>query len=289
MHNLLVTGAAGQMGSVVTETLLKKMTPQQINVLVRKEEKQQEFQTKGFNAYQGNYEDIASLERAMTGVDTVLLISSGDKQNHLQQHKNVIDTAKKCGIENIAYTSRSLRDRNTVLNQILVEHFETEDYIKASRLKYIIFKVARYMETLLFHLDKDVIEKGGFAGFAGDGKAAFTLRKDLSEGIANVLLNENCNNQTYTFTNTETYSMYDVADALTQLSGKEITYTPVDVPTFETLMNKTGLPPFVVKIMCDTNLDIKNGQETVITNDLEKALGRKPTSLKGGLKLLYHL
>jgi len=286
MEKTLVTGAAGQMGTVVIETLLKKIQAQQINVLVRKEEKLLEFQSKGFNAYQGNYEDIASLERAMTGVDTVLLISSGGEGDRIQQHRNVVDTAKKLGISNIAYTSRSLRDRTTLVNKMMVEHFETEDYIKASGLKYIIFKNALYMETLTYYIGNKVIEKGGFALVAGDGKTAFTLRKDLSEAIANVLLNEDCNNQIYNFTASETYSMYDVAKALTELSGKEITYTPVDVPTFETLMKETGTPPFIVKVITNFNLDIKNGQETVVTDDLENKLGRKPTSLKEGLKIL---
>ena len=288
--NILVTGAAGQMGTVVIETLLKKITPQQINVLVRKEEKQLEFQAKGFNAYLGNYEDIASLERAMKGVDTVLLISSGGEGDRMQQHRNVVDTAKKLGIPNIAYTSRSLRDRATLVNKMMVEHFETEDYIKASGLKYIIFKNALYMETLIYYINgQQVFEKGSFSQVAGEGKTAFTLRKDLSQGMANVLLNEDFNNQIYNFTASETYSMYDVATVLSELSGKEIKYTPVDIPTFETLMNEAGTPPFMVKMIINFNSDIKNGQETVVTSDLENKLGRKPATLKEGLTELFNL
>ncbi len=285
---ILVTGASGQMGSVIIETLLKKITPQQINVLVRKEEKQLEFQAKGFNAYQGNYNDVASLERALTGVDTVLLISSGGEGDRMQQHRNVVNTAKELGIGNIAYTSRSLLDRNTLVNKMMSDHFETEDYIKASGLNYIIFKNALYMETLVYYVGKKVFE-GGFSQVAGDGKTAFTLRKDLSEAMANVLLDEDFNNKTYTFTNSETYSMYDVAKALTQLSGKEIIYTPVEVPTYQTLMKEEGMPPFLIQLMVNFNLDIKNGQEVGVTNDLEIKLGHMPTSLKEGLKILFAL
>ncbi len=128
MDKILVTGAAGQMGTTVIETLLKKISAQQINVLTRKKEKQLEFQFKGFNACLGDYGDVASLEKAMEGVDTVLLISSGDQGDRMQEHKNVVDAAKRMGVNSIAYTSRSLRDRSTLTNKLMEEHFATEDY-----------------------------------------------------------------------------------------------------------------------------------------------------------------
>jgi NAD(P)H dehydrogenase (quinone) len=110
MKKILVTGASGQMGTVVIDTLLKKMPASHIHVITRKEEKRLDLQTKGLTAFIGDYGDVASLEKAIEGVDTVLLISSGDQGDRMQEHKNVINTAKKMGVANIAYTSRSLRD-----------------------------------------------------------------------------------------------------------------------------------------------------------------------------------
>ncbi len=288
MNKILVTGAAGQMGTAVIETLLKKISAQQINVLTRKEEKQLEFQSKGFNAYLGDYGDVVSLEKAMEGVDTVLLISSGDQGDRMQEHKNVVDTAKKLRVTSIAYTSRSLLDRTTLTNKLMEEHFATEDYIKESGLKYIIFQNALYMEVLPYYVGKNVFE-GGFVQVAGDGKVAFTLRKDQSEAMANVLLNEVCDNQVYKFTGSKAYSLYDVANELTELSGKEVTYTPVEVPVYKEMMKQQGLREVVVNKIVNFNVDMKNGQESVITNDLEIKLGRKPATLKEGLKILFNL
>jgi uncharacterized protein YbjT (DUF2867 family) len=93
---ILVTGATGQMGNRVIETLLKKIAPQRINLITRNEEKRLEFEAKGFNAYLGDYDNIISLEEAMDGVDTVLLISSGNQGDRMQEHRNVIDASKKC-------------------------------------------------------------------------------------------------------------------------------------------------------------------------------------------------
>ena len=285
---ILVTGATGQMGSVVIETLLKKMPAQQINVITRKVEKQSEFQSKGFNAFLGDYSDVASLEKAMAGVDTVLLISSGDQGDRMQEHKNIIDAAKRMGVSSIAYTSRSLRDRTTLSNKLMVEHFDTEDYIKASGLKYIIFQNALYMDVIPQFVGQNVFETGIFQP-AGDGKVAYALRSEQAEAMGNVLLNEKFDNQTYRFTGSEAYSFYDVAHALSELSGKDVKYHAVEVADYETMMSQRGLPPFLIQKIVSFILDIKHGQEATVTHDLESKLGRKPASLTEGLKILFNL
>ncbi len=288
MNKILVTGATGILGSSVIDTLLKKITVNQINIITRKDEKRLEFQSKGFNAFLGDYNDIIALEKAMENVDIVLLVSSGDQGDRMQEHKNVIDTAKKSGVKNIAYTSRALQDRTTLANKLMLEHFETEDYIKESGLKYILFRNALYMDVIPLFVGKQVFETGIFMP-AGNGKVAYALRQEQGEAIANVLLNEIFDNQIYKFTGSEAYSFYDVATALTELSGKEVKYTSVTILAFVDMMKQKGLPEGMVKKIVDFNLDIKNGQEAEVTTELETQLGRKPTSLKDGLKILFSL
>ena len=224
----------------------------------------------------------------MNGVDTVLLISSGDQGDRMQEHKNVVNSAKKMKVKNIAYTSRSLVNRERLSNKLMEEHFLTEDYIKQSGLNYIIFQNALYMDTIPVFVGQEVFQKGIFMP-AGNGKVAFALREEQAEAMANTMLNEPFENQTYKFTGNEAYSFYDVAKALTELSGKEVKYNAVEVADFKSNMMQKGLPEPMVQKIVDFNVDIKNGQEATITNELEKKLGRKPTNLKEGLKQLFNL
>lgn len=130
------------------------------------------------------------------------------------------------------------------------------------------------------------MEKGIFLP-TGDGKVAFTLREDQAEAVANVFMNEIFENKTYQFTNNETYSFFDVATLLTELSGKEIKYTPVELSTFKETMKQRELPDVAINKMGGFLLDIKNNQEAVVNNDLENKLKRKPAKLKEGLKILF--
>jgi NAD(P)H dehydrogenase (quinone) len=289
MDKILVTGATGHLGSAVINTLLKHIASNKISIITRKQEKRAEFDAKGFNAYIGNYDDVASLEKAMVGADTVLLISSGDQGDRMQEHKNVIDAAQKIGVKSIAYTGRSLRDRTTLANKLMIEHFETEDYIKASGLKYTFFRNILYMDAIpQFIGGKIALERGIFQP-AGDGKVAFALRSEMGEAMANVLLKGECNNEIYNFTGDKAYSFYDIATALTELSGHDVTYTDVTESVFAGMMKQRNVPEFLIQKIIDFITDIKHNQEAEISNELELYLGRKPTGLKEGLKMLFDL
>jgi NAD(P)H dehydrogenase (quinone) len=289
MNKILVTGATGHLGSSVIETLLKRISSNQISIITRSEEKRSEFQSKGFNAFLGSYEDVTSLEKSMDGVDTVLLISAGDQGDRMQEHRNVVDAAKKMGVKCIAYTSRCLRDRNSLINQLMVQHFETEDYIKASGLKYTFFRNILYMDVIpQFIGGKMALEKGIFQP-AGDGKVAFALRSEMGEAMANVLLNQACENKIYNFTGDKLYSFHDIAAALSELSGNEVKYTDIDEASFTGMMKQRNLPEPVITKILGFITDIKNNQEANVYDDLEIELGRKPTGLKEGLKKLFEL
>ncbi|RWY47375.1 SDR family oxidoreductase [Mucilaginibacter gilvus] len=288
MKNILITGATGQMGKVVVDTLLKKISPDRINAISRKAENLANLKEKGINTFLGSYEDVESLEKAMLGVETVLLISAGDQGDRMQEHRNVIDAAMKSGVHNIAYTSRSLQDRSTLMNTLMKDHFDTEDLIRQSGLNYIIFRNALYMEFLQYFVNKDQLDKGIFLP-VGDGRVAFTFRADQAEAMANVLLNNKFDNKVYQFTSNETYSFFDIAHILTKLSGKNVRYTPVELSTFEESMKQRGLPDGAIKKMGGFLMDIKNSQEAVVGHDLEYNLGRAPLTLEKGLKLLFDL
>lgn len=289
MNKILVTGATGHLGNAVIETLLKKISAHKISIITRQEEKRAQFGAKGFNAHTGSYDDLASLENAMAGVDTVLLISSGDQGDRMQEHKNVVDAAKKNNVKRIAYTGRSLRDRSTLANKLMAEHFQTEDYIKGSGLNYIFFRNILYMDAIPQFIGGNIALERGIYLPAGEGRVAYALRSEMGEAMANVLLNEPFDNKVYNFTGNETWSFYDISSALTELSGKEVNYTAIEATAFFKMMKQRNLPEPVIKKIVDFITDIKNNQEADISSDLEKHLGRKPTGLKEGLKLLFGL
>ncbi|CAN5619016.1 SDR family oxidoreductase [soil metagenome] len=285
---ILITGATGQLGTIVVQNLLQKTSASQIAALVRDESKAADLIDRGVAVRVGSYDDIASLDKAMQGVDKVLLIAGTDEHKRLQQHQNVVDAAQKAGVQCIAYTSRTLKDRSTLANQLMMGHFQTEDYIKQSGLRYTIFRNVLYMDAIPQFVGGNVFDTGIFLP-TGQGKVPFALRSDMGEAMANALVADDCANRIYQFTGSESYSFDDVAAVLTELSGKKVTYTAAEKTAFETQLKERGLPDSIAQRVIGFLTDIKNGQEDDVSTDLENLLGRKPASLKEGLKALYNL
>jgi NAD(P)H dehydrogenase (quinone) len=286
---ILVTGATGHLGTAVIQTLLEKTSANQIAALVRDESKASALKKKGVDIRVGSYDDTASLDKAMQGIETVLLIAGTDEDNRLRQHQNVVDAAKKAGIQCIAYTSRTLKDRRTLANKLMEGHFQTEDYIKASGLNYAIFRNVLYMDTLPQFVGGERVFDTGINLPTGDGRVPFALRSEMGEAIANALLESRCGNLIYKLTGSQSYSFDDVAATLSDLSDREVDYTPAEKSAFEAQMKERGVPETMVQRIVGFMTDIKNGQEEEASPDLENLLGRKPASLEEGLKVLFNL
>ena len=286
---ILVTGATGHLGSATINFLLKKLPASQVAALVRDENKAADLNQKGVDIRVGTYDDTASLDRAMQGIDKVLLIAGTDENNRVQQHMNVVDAAKKAGVQRIAYTSRTLKDRSTMANQLMEGHFQTEDYIKASGLTYTLFRNVLYMDVLPQFVGPNVFDVGINLP-TGQGKVPFALRNEMGEAMAKALAMEEGNdNKIYQLTGNELYSFGDIAATLTDLSGKPVNYTPAEKSAFEAQLKGRGVPEPVIQKIVGFLTDIKNGQEDEISPDLSTLLGRKPASLKEGLKIVFNL
>jgi NAD(P)H dehydrogenase (quinone) len=168
-------------------------------------------------------------------------------------------------------------------------HFKTEAIFKDSGLTYALFQNALYMESLPLFLGGERVFETGIHIPAGQGKVAYALRDDLGEAIANVLLDDVSESRIYKLTAMEAWSFDDVAAVLSELSGKTIEYTPIDRPAFEAQMSQRGLPEQTYQRIADFYGDICDGQLDEVTDEMVALLGRKPSSLKDGLKVLFAL
>ncbi len=289
---ILITGATGHLGRVVIEQLLERRDAGQVAAFVRGAGKAADLADRGVDVRVGDYNDVASLDGAMRGVEKVLLISGTDpdEERGVRQHGNVVDAAGRAGVHFIAYTGRAMRDPRASENTLMRHHFLTEDLIRGSGLTYALFRNALYFETLTYYIGRPgQTFETDIRLPAGRGKVAYALRSELGEAIANALHRDSGVDRVYTLTGGEAWSFDDVARALGELSGKPVTYTPTDQAKYESGMQARGVPGPMARLLYGIYCDIRDGQIDEVTPELEGLLGRKPASLKAGLKSLFNL
>lgn len=286
---ILITGATGHLGKAVVNQLLTKTAASNIAILARDLNKALEYKTKGIEVRIGDFDNQNSLNDAMKGIETVLLVSGADPVNRFQQHKNVIDAAVKNGVNRIAYTSVTMENLNTSANLFLMQsHFQTEDYVKQSGLKYTFFRNNLYTDTILMFAGENPFETGIVLP-TGNGKVGFALRREIGEAIANELLTSTSANKIYEITGSESFSYADVALELSKLSGKEVIYANLEAEAYAEILKNIGVPEEYISMFNAFAADIKNNQHSKTSSDLEILLGRKPISFSSALKELYNL
>ena len=181
---IAITGATGQLGRIVVSKLKEKVAADSIVALVRSKEKAADL---GVEAREANYDEPATLDQALQGIDTLLLISSSEVGKRAPQHQNVIDAAKKNGVKRIVYTSL-LRADNSSLS-LATEHIATEAALRESGLSYTVLRNGWYNENYAGTIP-GAVAGGAIIGSAGEGKISAASRADFAEASVVVLTNE---------------------------------------------------------------------------------------------------
>ena len=104
-----VTGATGQLGRLVINGLKARVPASDIAALARTPAKAKNL---GVTVREADYGKPETLDRALAGIDTLLLISSNEIGRRATQHRNVIEAAKKAGVKWVVYTSLLHADRS---------------------------------------------------------------------------------------------------------------------------------------------------------------------------------
>ncbi len=284
---MLITGATGQFGTSTIEFLLKKTAANQIAAMIRDVTKSGNLKSLGVDVRTADYDNREALARALKGVDKLLLISGNDVGKRLQQHKNVVDAAINSGVTHIIYTSIFRKnEKDSSIGSVVRSHAETEDYIKKSGLNYTIMLNTLYADMLPVFFGKSVMNTGIYLP-AGNGQASYAARKDMAEAAACILTGEGHENKEYVIANTKNYTMDELAEIISGITGKKIQYlNPSREAYIETLAG-AGIPQEVILLTAGFSEAIKNGELETTHSDFEKLTGREPLSMEVFLQQVY--
>ena len=287
---VLVTGATGNFGKAVIDFLLAKgVDPQGIAALVRNMDRAGNLWDTGINLRVGSYEDQNSLLRAFQGIDRLLLVSGNEVSTRSAQHSNVVRAAVGSGVEHIFYTSFSRRDetQRSPLWRVAQSHLQTEKWLLESGIGHTILKNNLYMDSIPAFVGADVLRTGRIYFPAGKGKVSAGLRREYAEATANLLVSKGHKNKTYDLTNAEAYGFDRVAAHISELSGREIKYVSPSLDEYTHTLIEAGVPAEFVTISGNFAQAQAQGELDLVSGDLEKLLGRKPTSIKDFLTSVY--
>ena len=274
---IAITGATGQLGQWVIQSLLKNTAAANIVALVRNESKAANLKAQGIELRLFDYDTPATLASALSGIDKLLLISANEVGRRTAQHKAVIAAAQQAGVPYIAYTSLLNADHSPL--GLAQEHRETESLIKASGLQYTFLRNNWYSENYLAGVTHTV-EIGTLYGTAGEGKISSAARVDYAEAAANVLTTSGHENKTYELAGSISFTLADLAADIADVSGKEITYQNLSAEDYTQALTQAGLPVGLADIIVAADIQTEKGAMFSDSKDLEQLIGHPTTAIK---------
>ncbi len=273
---ILVTGAMGNVGRFVVESLLElgeKVVAASPNI------------EKLNKAYGGNenirtvqfdFMEKKTYEAALEGVDRIFLM----RPPHLGKPEDLLPflhAMKKANIKLVAFLSLM-----GVENNPIPPHHKIEKLIQQLGIQYSFIRPGFFMQNLSGIHALEIKEKSQIFVPAGKSKTSFIDAKDIGFAAATILSSpEKHKNTAHTITGPESLDYYQVAAILSEVLRKKITYTkPSFLKYRHAYINRRGMDKSYVNVTVLLYFMTRMGTAEKVTHEFEKLTGRKQRSFR---------
>jgi NAD(P)H dehydrogenase (quinone) len=271
LPSLAVTGSTGGLGGLVARELADAGVAQRL--LARTPDRAPDLS--GAVAVPCSYADRDGAIDALSGAETLLMVSAAESIDRLDQHRAFVEAAHAAGVEHIVYTSflGAAPDATFTLAR---DHFATEQLIIATGIPYTFLRDSLYIDFMPMMVGDD----GVIRGPAGQGRASAVTRADIARSAAAILQRPaDHRGATYELTGPEALSMTDVAALMSAVRGTTVTFHNETVEEAYQSRARWGAPGWQNDAWVSTYTAIAAGELERVTNDVQDLTGRRSTSL----------
>jgi uncharacterized protein YbjT (DUF2867 family) len=268
---ILVT-TAGKVGSETARLLRHRDIP--VRVLVRDPVKASALAGAGAQVAVGDLDVPASIDDAMAGVETVVLVSPAVPAQEL----NVIRSADRAGVGHvIKATSKASVDSPIARRR---GQAEIEAGLAAAGIPHTLLRSNAYMQNVLM-LAPAIAQTSNFGSAAGRGRTGMVDARDVAAVAAEIATSPAAHaGHTYWITGPELISNYDVADVLSRLLGRVITYREITFEENRDAMIGAGVPGPIAEMNAQAFSLTAEGDAEWVTDDVPSLLGRPANSFE---------
>ena len=265
---IAVTGATGGLGGRVARELWARGRPQRL--IVR--DPARAPQLPGAEVAAASYEDPEAMARALDGASTLFFVSGHEGCDRISLHRNVIEGARRAGVERIVYTSFMGAAPGATFPYAR-DHAATEQAIRAAGMSLTSMRNALYADVAPHFVGQD----GVIRAPAGHGRVAWVARADVAR-LAAVLLSEpGHEGQTYEVSGPHAIDLHETARILTKAARRAITYHAETLD--EARESRAGHPNWLIDGWIGSYQMLDTGEGSVTSHTIEHLTGQRPMTL----------
>ena len=206
--------------------------------------------------------------KAMQGMDKVYITFQPDLAvpGALEAIEELTRQAKKCNIKKLVLLSGKGEREAELCEQVIIHSGIDHTIIRASWFNQN-FSESFFLEPIL---------EGFVALPQAEVKVPYVDTDDIADVAVEVLLNDDHNGKIYQLTGPGQLTFKEVIQEISEVTGRYITFTPITLSAYINVMKQHGVPDdFIWLIEYLFSEVLGNANNSEITNDIEKVLGRK--------------
>ena len=280
LSTILVTGATGTVGSEVVKQLVSSSTDQiVIRAGVHSENKADKFKKyKTVEIVSIDYDKPETIANALNNVDKLFLLTPPSVEM-VDTTSRLVKEAKKNCVKFIVKLSAMGADLEPGFTGGRL-HRQAEEIIEESGIPYISLRPNAFMQNFVNRSGQTIKNQNAFYFPAGDAKISFVDVRDVAAVAAEVLTKNGSQdlNKVYDITGPEALSHSQVAEELSESTGRNISYIDISEEDARRGMKKVGMGDWFIQNAMELYNIYKAGYASETTTVVEQITGRKPIS-----------
>ncbi|WNS43977.1 SDR family oxidoreductase [Paenibacillus sp. MMS20-IR301] len=272
--SVLVTGASGNVGGYVVEELLK--TGERVTAAGTDAGRLERKFNGRVTCVELDFTKQSTFAAALAGVDRVFLM----RPPHLGRPEDLypfIDAMKDHGITLVSFLSLMGIEKNSV-----PPHYKIEKYIESSGIPYAHIRPGFFMQNLSGIHAEEIRRQNQIFIPAGKSKASFIDAADIGLAAATVLKDPGrFANTAYTITGSESLDYNQVAEILSEVTGRKITYVRPGFLRYRRYYIKhRGLDKAYVNVTVALYFMTRMGTAQRVSHEFRELTGREPRTFR---------
>jgi uncharacterized protein YbjT (DUF2867 family) len=277
---ILVSGATGTVGSEVVKQL-SSFTDVNIKAAARSVEKIKNLESgnnvKGVHI---DYNKPESMKEALKDVDKLFLLAPA-VPNAEELESNLVNEAKKAGVRYIVKQSVMGADEDADV-EIMRQHRKAEKIIEESGIPYTFLRPNEFMQNFINFHGHSIKNNNAFYLPLENAKVSVVDVHDIAAVAVKALTengdNNRHNNKAYLITGPEALSYHQMAELLSNATGKKVSYVSISEDEARAAMKEMGMDDWLINTISELASYFKKGYASQVSSAVEEITGKKPLS-----------
>jgi uncharacterized protein YbjT (DUF2867 family) len=261
-------------GSLLTEALVARGV--EFSAMLRPGDSGERIAGKpGVTSIEGDFDDPASLRKALEGVDLAFLLTNSTERTEAQQIA-FVEAAEAQRVGHVVYLSQLAADKDSPV-RFLRYHGAVEAALAKSTVGWTFVRPNLILQAYLPFAP--AIAHGAMQAPIGDAAVSVVDARDIAAVTAAALTEGGHVGNTYTVTGPAAVSHADIATTLGNAIGRPVRFESIPPTDFIAMLTGVGMPQWQAEGLAEDYAHYDRGEAGAVSTDVQQVIGTNARSV----------